>query len=236
MVGGYRRLMVSAVLAMFVAFSVGACTSSQAPRQKPAQKSEAKKPVEQKAAVFPAAVPDMTRGKVVFERDCVSCHGSKGDGKGPSASGLKEPPANFTDKAFVRRHRPNQFFDVITDGEGPMPGFKSSLSEQDRWNVLYYARLFATSDEEIAQGKVIYEKNCASCHGAAGKGDGAAGAKLTPKPANLTDQAFLARHSDNQFFEVVSEGEGPMPGFKATLSEDERRQVLAYERSFGYMK
>lgn len=41
------------------------------------------------------------------------------------------------------------------------------------------------SDELIAKGKEIYSTSCASCHGADGKGDGAAGVAMNPKPRNF---------------------------------------------------
>lgn len=41
------------------------------------------------------------------------------------------------------------------------------------------------SDELIAKGKEIFSTNCVSCHGAEGKGDGAAGVALNPKPRNF---------------------------------------------------
>jgi mono/diheme cytochrome c family protein len=44
-------------------------------------------------------------------------------------------------------------------------------------------------DQAVALGQKLYTQYCASCHGAAGKGDGAAGAKLDPKPTDLTQIA-----------------------------------------------
>lgn len=38
----------------------------------------------------------------------------------------------------------------------------------------------------IAEGKKLFEQNCSSCHGTAGKGDGPAGGALVPKPRNFT--------------------------------------------------
>lgn len=47
-------------------------------------------------------------------------------------------------------------------------------------------KLLATSTPElVAHGKELFAVNCAVCHGAEGKGDGAAGAALNPKPRNF---------------------------------------------------
>lgn len=43
--------------------------------------------------------------------------------------------------------------------------------------------------ELMARGKALYAQNCATCHGAEGRGDGAAGKGLNPRPRNFTDKA-----------------------------------------------
>ncbi|MFZ1376282.1 MAG: c-type cytochrome [Geothrix sp.] len=40
----------------------------------------------------------------------------------------------------------------------------------------------------LARGKVLFDQNCATCHGAEGKGDGAAGKGLNPKPRNFAEK------------------------------------------------
>lgn len=40
-------------------------------------------------------------------------------------------------------------------------------------------------DADTLAGKEAFEMSCASCHGELGKGDGAAGAALNPKPRNF---------------------------------------------------
>ncbi len=75
----------------------------------------------------------------------------------------------------------------------------------------------AASAASIARGKKLFQANCASCHGAGGKGDGPAGAALNPKPADLA--AMAGQHPDGDFAWKIEHGRGAMPAWKATLSE-----------------
>jgi mono/diheme cytochrome c family protein len=47
---------------------------------------------------LPVTEGNLLRGKEVFLQRCVGCHGLKGDGKGPAATFMSPPPADFTDK------------------------------------------------------------------------------------------------------------------------------------------
>jgi mono/diheme cytochrome c family protein len=46
-------------------------------------------------AVSLAAADDVTDGKAIYVQYCASCHGTKGDGKGPMAPVLTTPPTNL---------------------------------------------------------------------------------------------------------------------------------------------
>ena len=46
-------------------------------------------------AASTAAADEVARGRVVYLRDCASCHGVKGDGQGPVAAELKTPPTDL---------------------------------------------------------------------------------------------------------------------------------------------
>ena len=69
----------------------------------------------------------------------------------------------------------------------------------------------------LARGKKLFKANCASCHGAKGKGDGPAGAALNPRPADLTVMA--GQHPDGDFAWKIANGRGPMPAWNGQLSE-----------------
>jgi mono/diheme cytochrome c family protein len=64
----------------------------------------------------------------------------------------------------------------------------------------------AADATSIAAGKQIYDKQCAGCHGDTGKGDGAMGEELNPKPANLTDADWKHGSSDGEIFVVIRDG------------------------------
>ena len=42
----------------------------------------------------------LNQGRVAYLQYCRACHGDKGDGRGPSAEGLRPPPRNFTQGEF----------------------------------------------------------------------------------------------------------------------------------------
>jgi mono/diheme cytochrome c family protein len=83
----------------------------------------------------------------------------------------------------------------------------------------------------VAQGKKVAEVNCVSCHGAKGKGDGAAAAALNPKPADWTSKKVQAE-SDGEIFWKLSTGRGAMPSWKF-LPENDRWALVRYIRSLG---
>ena len=62
------------------------------------------------------------------------------------------------------------------------------------------------SPASIAAGKKLYDAQCASCHGATGKGDGKAGALLKPTPSDLTDADWKHGQTDGEIFTVIRDG------------------------------
>ena len=83
----------------------------------------------------------------------------------------------------------------------------------------------------VAQGKKVAEVNCVACHGAKGKGDGAAAAAINPKPADWTSKKVQAE-SDGEIFWKLSTGRGAMPSWKF-LPENDRWALVGYIRSLG---
>jgi mono/diheme cytochrome c family protein len=82
----------------------------------------------------------------------------------------------------------------------------------------------------LQRGKVLFEINCAMCHGDSGKGNGKLSAFFSPRPADLTGLAEK-QFSDDQIFMVITDGSGPMPSIGENLDAQERWDVIDYVRS-----
>jgi mono/diheme cytochrome c family protein len=85
----------------------------------------------------------------------------------------------------------------------------------------------ASDENSIAAGKVLYVKECLSCHGDTGRGDGKAAKDLEKKPGDLSN-AKMWDQTDGALFWKITEGNKPMPSFDKLLSEDDRWNVVNY--------
>ena len=82
----------------------------------------------------------------------------------------------------------------------------------------------------IAAGKTVYAKECQSCHGKKGKGDGPS-AKDLDIPAGDFTKAITQSQSDGALYWKISEGRKPMPSFKKKLNETQIWQSVVYMRT-----
>ena len=149
---------------------------------------------------IPQTDAQIARGKTVYGRRCVGCHGPKGDGNGPAATFLNPRPRDFTVGTFKFRTTPSG--SLPTDGDlyrtltrgvrwTAMPTWHE-LREKDRLAVITYIKTFSprwkeekpaapimigdpprATPELLAAGKELYRKaKCWECHGNGGQGDG----------------------------------------------------------------
>jgi mono/diheme cytochrome c family protein len=80
-------------------------------------------------------------------------------------------------------------------------------------------------------GKTAYEKTCAGCHGADGKGNPALAKTLGEKGLNIVGKETKQK-SDEVLLKIIAEGAGKMPASKK-LTADEQKAVLKYSRSLA---
>ena len=92
---------------------------------------------------------------------------------------------------------------------------------------------------EQRQGKYLYGRYCAVCHGDQGAGDGFNAYNLNPKPHSLADSSYMAALSDASLKQVVELGGRSvnrsvlMPAYGGTLGQDEISYLVAYMRMFA---
>jgi mono/diheme cytochrome c family protein len=90
----------------------------------------------------------------------------------------------------------------------------------------------------VDAGNAIYHGKgvCNVCHGDTGKGDGSAGAVLSPPPTDFTSPQFQASRTDAQMFSAVKNGipgTGMISFNPAMINDTETWQVIAYIRSLN---
>jgi putative copper resistance protein D len=84
-------------------------------------------------------------GHLLYQEKCLPCHGPAGKGDGPVGLTLNPRPADLSLHAVPGVHTDGQLFLWITDGypNSAMPGFRQSLSDEQRWDLVNYIRTLA---------------------------------------------------------------------------------------------
>ena len=95
------------------------------------------------------------------------------------------------------------------------------------WLITLGSAAFAA---DAGSGKALYEKSCAGCHGADGKGNAKMATILGEKGLNIVGKETTAK-SDAQLLKLIAEGAGKMPASK--LTKDEQKQALGHVRSLA---
>ena len=92
-------------------------------------------------------------------------------------------------------------------------------------------------ERSLAIGRDVYAQNCETCHGETGRGDGPAGLRLVPRPADLHLHMAPGVHTDGELFYWVSYGVAgtAMPDWKNRgLTDEQIWSVINYARAtFG---
>jgi len=86
--------------------------------------------------VTPALVE---RGQQRYTIYCQPCHDARGDGHGILFQRGSVPTASFHQEKILK-YPDGQIFDVITNGQGLMPGYRWPIQEPDRWAIIAYVR------------------------------------------------------------------------------------------------
>jgi len=172
-------------------------------------------------------------GSAVFRTWCAQCHGS-------GAAGAPGFP-NLLDDSWLWGGTLEDIYTTISYGirsdenedtrYSEMPAFGEFMEKDEIKQVVQYVMSLSnaqTDDAAAKAGKVVYEDNCAACHGDEGKGDILQGAP------DLTDAIWLYGGDEKSLIETVTYSRfGVMPPWDARLTEAQIRAVTAYVHQLG---
>ncbi|MGB8491869.1 MAG: cytochrome c [Bacteroidales bacterium] len=89
----------------------------------------------------------------------------------------------------------------------------------------------AKSEASNKAGMALYNKNCASCHGKAGLGDGVKARMLKEFPGDFATAAFQDQ-TDGEHFYKTRTGRGEMPKYEGKLSDNDIWNIVNFMRTF----
>jgi cytochrome c oxidase cbb3-type subunit 3 len=169
-----------------------------------------------------------------YQKYCSLCHGENRQGYANDHAPSLRSKSLFESGVPHSILRPMSYGRQGTAMAGYLEDVGGPLTLDETWDLTYW--LFWQSGAEriklsetpilgdIQQGKVIYQKNCASCHGKEGEGVNA--------PA-LGNQSALTHNKDEFIRYAIEKGrEGtPMVSFANILSTEDIDNVTAFIRS-----
>jgi len=128
---------------------------------------------------------------------------------------------------------------IATPANGYVPFYYGNSSEErDRAIGEIHGNPFAITQAGIADGKKLYDINCAICHGKKADGNGYLARDDSPypaAPANLMQDRFIDQ-SNGFYYYTIMKGRNLMGAFDDKLSYEERWNVIHYIRSLQAKK
>jgi len=183
---------------------------------------------------------DLEQGALRYHFLCSRCHGEFGEGEtGPA----------IINRDFLDAADNNLLYETIAQGRTHTAMFgwstdvynQEKLERQDISNIIGYMRSSAQKElsyvypgsnpGQRTEGAVIFEKNCAECHGLSGEG---------VKAPALNNQEFLSAASNGYLLATITIGRSgtDMPSWgygdpeHPQLAGKDRHDLVAYIRSF----
>ncbi len=85
------------------------------------------------------ASADPVKGKAIYEKNCIACHGSQGKGDGPAGKVIQPPAADFTSAASKKKSEA-ELMQVVENGKPgtAMVPWKAQLSQAELNDVIEY--------------------------------------------------------------------------------------------------
>lgn len=152
---------------------------------------------------------DQRTGKTLFMQSCISCHDRaivKDEGLIWELRPLSYPRKHYNHKApldSVSGASPYQVHELLPDTNG--------------------------FSEQVKRGAVLFQKNCAFCHGADATGKNWIGSFMEPHARDLTNTNITHR-DDELLKQIIRDGlsETSMPAWKHVLNDEQIHDIISY--------
>lgn len=178
---------------------------------------------------------DYWLGQDIYEEICFSCHGIKGNGKGPSFRSSRPRPQVFT-SPYMKRMTDDYIFSIVKFGKinvllnktkgfklkgttpTAMPAFGEVLEDDQIRKLLKWERGIAAGKMfKDAESEEIFKDACSQCHGLKGQGDGERPrgdqplgkpfvSEIQPPPMDYTRKEQMDRFDDEFLFWLIKVG------------------------------
>ena len=138
-----KKISVTNLIGLFVLlFFVGILTAFMSPQN---QKKGAKWVIPEKyhkmKNPYVGNKKDVMIGKMLYNKYCKSCHGSKGLGDGPKAAKLKTFPGDFSTAKFQAYTDGDLYYMTAVGREGEMKGYSKKIPDEESiWGIVSYMR------------------------------------------------------------------------------------------------
>lgn len=208
-----RHAIIFTGLTLFIA----ACDFTLAADVTPPPGYVAPTPMPTLGPLYPASAPDISNGAAIYAEKCAPCHGVTGFGDGEQGKQLPVTVAAFALPETALEASPATWFTMVSQGnlDRFMPPF-TSLSEQERWNVVAYAFTLHTTPGQVEQGETLFKATCADC------------------AAKFSDQEKMATLSGEDLIRIIRDGDGDIPAFGSNFTDEEAAAVAAYLRTLTF--
>lgn len=197
-------------------FLLTACNFTLAEDVTPPPNYKPPTPAPTMGPLFPSAAPDPAKGEALYIENCASCHGATGMGGGAQSAmlegqGVTIPLLGLPE--FAQGKTPAAWYQMVTQGNLKkfMPPF-SSLSDQQRWDVVAYALSLHTTSEQLDKGREL----CGDC------------------ARYFGDQKTMSALSETDLVNLMRNGQGNIPAFGKDFSNADALAVAAYLRSLTF--
>jgi mono/diheme cytochrome c family protein len=205
-------------LLIVAALTLTACSFSLAADVTPPPDYVSPTPMPTLGALYPASAPDPQSGAAIFADNCAACHGTSGLGDGPQSMQLPVTVPGIGLPEVARAASPAAWFKIVTQGnlDRFMPPFVGALTDQQRWDVVFYALSLHTTPAQLSRGESLIKANCADCAG------------------KFSDQTKMAALSEQDLVAIIKNGQGDIPAFGKDLADDDAYAVASYLRSLTF--